>query len=247
MTLIFFWWTPSQQDGRTCLKEKNFSNSCQQWVGSRTPGAPALWVMRSWERGWGPASLPMTCWCHSASFPLPSALPGCPMRDSLASVFAYLVHGPPLTGCREMLNGSSLPLLPLGSSGARGLPHILSWQVQGVTTQLCFLIRCLALSELFSQGASIFEFHGCNHCPQWFWSPKKIKSATLSIVSPSTCNEVTRPGAMIFIFWMLSFKPALRFSSFTFIKRLFSSSLLSAFRVVSSAYLRWLIFLPAIR
>ena len=35
-------------------------------------------------------------------------------------------------------------------------------------------------------------------------------------------------------------------SSFTFIKRLFSSSLLSAIRVVSSAYLRLLIFLLAI-
>ena len=35
-------------------------------------------------------------------------------------------------------------------------------------------------------------------------------------------------------------------SSFTFIKRLFSSSSLSAIRVVSSAYLRSLIFLPAI-
>ena len=52
--------------------------------------------------------------------------------------------------------------------------------------------------------------------------------------------------AMIFVFWMLSFKPAFSLSSFTFIKRLFSSSLLSAIRVVSSAYLRLLIFLPAI-
>ena len=34
-------------------------------------------------------------------------------------------------------------------------------------------------------------------------------------------------------------------SSFTFIKRLFSSSSLFAIRVVSSAYLRLLIFLPA--
>ena len=34
--------------------------------------------------------------------------------------------------------------------------------------------------------------------------------------------------------------------TFTFIKRLFSSSSLSAVRVVSSAYLRWLIFLLAI-
>ena len=51
------------------------------------------------------------------------------------------------------------------------------------------------------------------------------------------------PDAMIFIFWVLSFKPAFSLSSFTFIKRLFSASLLSAIRVVSSAYLRLLIFL----
>ena len=43
---------------------------------------------------------------------------------------------------------------------------------------------------------------------------------------------------------MLSFKPTFSLSSFTFVKRLFSS-LLSAIRVVSSAYLRLLIFLPA--
>ena len=54
------------------------------------------------------------------------------------------------------------------------------------------------------------------------------------------------PDAMIFIFWMLSFKPTFLLSSFTFIKRLFSSSLIYAIRVVSSAYLRLLIFLPAI-
>ena len=47
-------------------------------------------------------------------------------------------------------------------------------------------------------------------------------------------------------FWMLIFKPAFSLSSFTFIKRLFSSSLLSAVRVVSFAYLRLLIFLLAI-
>ena len=45
---------------------------------------------------------------------------------------------------------------------------------------------------------------------------------------------------------MLSFKPAFPLSSFTFIKRLSSSSLLSAIRVVLSAYLKLLIFLLAI-
>ena len=47
-------------------------------------------------------------------------------------------------------------------------------------------------------------------------------------------------------FWMLSFKPAFSLFSFTLIKRLFSSSSLSAFRRVSSAYLRFLIFLLTI-
>ena len=76
--------------------------------------------------------------------------------------------------------------------------------------------------------------------------PKKIKFVTVSIVSPSICLEVMGPDTMIFIFLILSFKPAFSLSSFTFIKRLFSSSSLSAIRVVSSAYLRLLIFLPAI-
>ena len=90
--------------------------------------------------------------------------------------------------------------------------------------------KCLLISWLQSPSALILE-------------PPKIKSAT---VSPSICHEVMGPDAMIFIFWMLSFKPTFSLSSFTFIKRLFSSSLLSAIRVVSSAYLRLLIFLPAI-
>ena len=54
------------------------------------------------------------------------------------------------------------------------------------------------------------------------------------------------PDAMILVFWMLSFKPTFSLSSFTFIKRLFSYSSLSAIRVVSSEYLKLFIFLPAI-
>ena len=69
------------------------------------------------------------------------------------------------------------------------------------------------------------------------WEPPKIKSATVSTVSPSISYEVMGLDAMIFVFWMLSFKPTFSLSSFTFIKRLFSSSSLSAIRVVSSAYL----------
>ena len=53
-------------------------------------------------------------------------------------------------------------------------------------------------------------------------------------------------GLDAIVFWMLSFKPTFSFSSFTFIKRIFSSSSLSAISVLSFAYLRLLIFLPAI-
>ena len=58
--------------------------------------------------------------------------------------------------------------------------------------------------------------------------PKKIKSDTVSIDSSSICYEVMGLDVMIFVFWMLSFKPAFSLSSFTFIKRLLRSSLLSA-------------------
>ena len=37
--------------------------------------------------------------------------------------------------------------------------------------------------------------------------PRKIKSATVSTVSPSICHEVMGPDAMILVFWILSFKP----------------------------------------
>ena len=43
--------------------------------------------------------------------------------------------------------------------------------------------------------------------------PKKIKSVTVSTFSPSICHEVMGPDATIFIFWMLSFKPASSVSS----------------------------------
>ena len=81
-----------------------------------------------------------------------------------------------------------------------------------------------------------------SHYLQWFWKPPKIKSAIVSIVSPSICHEVMGRNAMILVFWMLSFKPTFSLSSFTFIKRLFSSSSLSATRVVSSEYLSYWYF-----
>ena len=82
-----------------------------------------------------------------------------------------------------------------------------------------------------------------------FLEPKKIQSFIFCHCFhcfPNYLHEVMGPDAMILVLWMLSFKPAFSLSSFTFIKRLFSSSSLSAIWVVSSAYLRLLTFLLAI-
>ena len=64
---------------------------------------------------------------------------------------------------------------------------------------------------------------------------KKIKSVTVSIISPSVCHEVMGLDAMV-SFWMLTFESALYLFSFTLFKRLSSSSSLSTIRVVLSAY-----------
>ena len=48
--------------------------------------------------------------------------------------------------------------------------------------------------------------------------PKNIKSDTVSTVSPSISHEVMGLDAMIFVFWMLSFKPTFSLSTFTFIR-----------------------------
>ena len=100
---------------------------------------------------------------------------------------------------------------------------------------IAFLLRCrcLLVSWLQSPCAVILK-------------PKKIKSVIVFIVFPSICHELMGQDAMIFVFWMWSFKPAFSLSSFTFIRSLFSSYSLSAIKVVSSAYLRLLIFLLAI-
>ena len=75
--------------------------------------------------------------------------------------------------------------------------------------------------------------------------PKKIKYFTVSTFSPSICHEVMGPDAMIFVFQMLSFKPA-------FHPPLSSSSRgpLVPLRFLPlgwySAYLMLLMFLPAV-
>ena len=85
--------------------------------------------------------------------------------------------------------------------------------------------KSLLISWLQSPSAMILE-------------PKKRIYVTASTFSPSICYERIGLDAMILVFWMLNCKPAFSLSSFILIKRLFSSSSLSAKRMVSSTYLR---------
>ena len=93
--------------------------------------------------------------------------------------------------------------------------------------------KCLLISWLQSSSAVILE-------------PKKIKSVTVSTFPPSIDHEMMGPDAMNLVFWLLSFKSSFSLSSYPFIRKFFSSSSLSAIRVVSSAYLKLLISLPTI-
>ena len=67
----------------------------------------------------------------------------------------------------------------------------------------------LLISWLQSRSAVILE-------------PKKIKSFTVSIVSPSIYHEVMGSNTMTLVYWVLNFKPAFSLSPSTFIKRLFT-------------------------
>ena len=107
------------------------------------------------------------------------------------------------------------------------------------------------LFKMLSRLVITFLPRGKRLLISWLQSPSAVilepennKAGHCSIVFPSICHEVKGPDTMILVFWMLNLKPTFSFSSFTLYKMLFSS-LLTTIRVLS-AYLRLLIFLPAI-
>ena len=104
---------------------------------------------------------------------------------------------------------------------------------------------CLGLHRFSSKEQASFNFMAAvTICSDFGAQENKVSHCFHCF--PSICHEEMWLDAMIFVSWMLSFKPFFSLSSFTFIKRLFSSSLHFAIRVVSSAYLRLLTFLSAI-
>ena len=97
------------------------------------------------------------------------------------------------------------------------------WTIVGKVMSLLFNMLSRLVIAFFSKKQASFNFVAVVTICSDFGAPE-IKSVTVSIVSPSICYEVMGPDALILVFWMLSFKPAFSLSSFTFIKRLFSSS-----------------------
>ena len=94
-------------------------------------------------------------------------------------------------------------------------PHMTTGKAIALNIQT-FVSKVMSLLyNMLSRFVIAFLPRGKYHLISWLESlsavilePKKIKSVTVSTVSPSICHEVMGPEAMIFIFWMLSFKPA---------------------------------------
>ena len=154
-----------------------------------------------------------------------------PQFKSISSSVFRLLYGLTLTSWKNMTTGKTIALTTW--IFARKVMSMLFNMLSRFVIAVLPSSKCLLISWLQSPSTVILQ-------------PKKIKSFTVSNVSPSIYHEVMLPDAMIFIFWMLDFNSAFSLSSFTFIKRLFSSSSFYAIRLVSPAYLRLLIFLPAI-
>ena len=193
------------------------------WGGMRSTGVSAstsvLPVNFLWDGLVGSPCSPRDCQESSPT----------PQFKSIKSLALSLLYSPTFISIHDYWKNHSLARWTFVGKVMSLLFNMLSRLV------ITFLPRskCLLISWLQSPSSVILE-------------PKKINSVTVFTVSPSTCQEMMGPDAMIFVFWILSFKPAFSLFTFTFIKRLFSSSSFSAIRMVSSAYLRLLIFLPAI-
>ena len=172
-----------------------------------------------------PNLCPLSQWLYLITHPLP---PSCAFAFILSqhqSLFQW-ANGPILTSVHNCWKNHS-------------------WLDGSFSAKLClrFLICCLGFAIAFLPRSKCLLISWLRSPSVVILEPKKMKSA--STFPPSICRELMGLDAMIFISWMLSFRSAFSLSSFILIKRLFSSSLIPAIRMVSSAYLRLLIFLPA--
>ena len=132
-------------------------------------------------------------------FPLRDSQESSPMPQfkSINSLVLSFLYSPTLTSTSHMTTRKTIALTRQTIVGKvmSLLFNMLSRLV------IIFLPRskCILISWLQSPSAVILE-------------PPKIKSVTVSTVSPFICHEVMGPDAMILVFWMLSLKPTFSLS-----------------------------------
>ena len=143
-------------------------------------------------QGWFPLKLT----ANQESFPAPQF-------KSISSSALSLFYGPALTSVHDYWKNHSFGYVNFVSKVISLLFNMLSRFV------IAFLPRSkhLLISWLQSLSTVILR-------------PKKIKYVTVSTFSPSICHEGTGLDVMALVLWMLSFKSAFSFSSFTLIKKL---------------------------
>ena len=125
----------------------------------------------------------------------------------------YMTTGKTIALTRRTFVGKVMSLL---------LNMLSRWVITFLPRSNCLLISRLQSPSCSDFGAQKNKVWHCFHCfPIYFPGSDGTR-----------CHDLC--------FWVLSFKPTFSLSSFTFIKRLFSSSAFSVIRVVSSAYLRLL-------
>ena len=112
-----------------------------------------------------------------------------PQFNSISSSAVSFLYSPTITSIHDCWQNVALTIWTFVDKVMSLLFNMLSRMV------ITFLPRSkrLLISWLQSPSAVILE-------------PPKIKSDTMSTVSPSICHEVTGPDAMILVFWILSFK-----------------------------------------
>ena len=160
-----------------------------------------------------------------------------PQFKSINSLALSLLYGPTLTPVHDYWKNHRLDYTDLGYNHSFAfIGKVMSLLFNMLSRfVIAFLqrVKHLLISRLSSPSAVILE-------------PRKIKSATFSIVCPSICHEMMGRDAIILVFWMLNFKPAFHYPLSPSSRCSLVPLCFPAIRVVSSAYLRLLIFLPAI-
>ena len=121
-----------------------------------------------------------------------------PQFESISSSMLCLLYGPTLTSIHDYWENHTLSMWSFVGKVMSLLLIMLSRFV------ITFLSKSKHLLISWLQSLSTLNLEAT-----------KIKSLTISIVSPSICHEVMGLDAMILVFRMLSFKLACSLSSFT--------------------------------